>query len=214
MAKIRVLLAEDHETVRQGLKLLIDAQSDMQVVGEAGDGDVAVTRARELAPDVAVLDISMPKANGLVAARGIRTSAPGTAVVALTRYSDVAYVQELLAVGASGYVLKQSTSTELLRAIRAAARGERHIDPSVAERMRPGDGGARGRKSGSPITDRESEVLRLMAVGHSNKDIAQALNVAVKTVEVHKANAMRKLGLAGRIDVIRYAILQGWLHDA
>jgi len=211
MQKIRVLLAEDHEIVRQALKLLIEGQPDMQVVGEAGDGEAAVQRAHELMPDVAVLDISMPKSNGLQAARGIRTSAPETAIVALSRYSDTAYVKELLAVGAVGYVLKQSASTELLSAIRAAARGERHVDPGIPERGRWGPGESRAGRS--VITDREGEVLRLMALGHSNKDIAGALDIAVKTVEVHKANAMRKLGFGGRIDVIRYALLQGWLKD-
>jgi len=211
MRKIRVLLAEDHETVRQGLKLLIDGQSDMQVVGEAGDGENAVERAQELTPDVAVLDISMPRVSGLIAARGIRTSAPGTAIVALTRYSDEAYVKELMAVGALGYVLKQSASTELLRAIRAAARGECHLDAGIAARAQPAPADRRGRAGA--ITAREGQVLRLMAFGHSNKDVAQTLDIAVKTVEVHKTNAMRKLGLSGRIDVIRYAILQGWLQD-
>ena len=211
MQKIRVLLAEDHETVRQALRLLIEGQPDMQVVGEAGDGEAAVKRAQDLTPDVAVLDISMPKSNGLQAARGIRTSTPATAIVALTRYSDTAYVKELVAVGAIGYVLKQSASSELLSAIRAAARGERHIDPGIPERGRWGPGESR---AGRPvITDREREVLRLMALGHSNKDIADALTIAVKTVEVHKTNAMRKLGFGGRIDVIRYALLQGWLKD-
>ena len=193
--------------MRQGLRLLIEGQPDMQVVGEAGDGEVAVKRAQKLTPDVAVLDISMPKSNGLEAARDIRTSAPKTAIVALTRYSDVAYVKELMAVGALGYVLKQSASTELLSAIRAAARGEQHLDPGI-ERGHFGPGGRAGRPV---ITDRERAVLRLMALGHSNKDIADMLNIAVKAVEVHKTNAMRKLGFGGRIDVIRYAILQGWL---
>jgi DNA-binding NarL/FixJ family response regulator len=211
MTKIRVLLAEDHETVRQGLRLLIDGQADMQVIGEAGDGRAAFDRVQELHPDVAVLDISMPGTNGLLAARAIRNSTPGTAIVALTRYSDAAYVKELLAVGAVGYVLKQSASSELLRAIRAAAKGERHLDSSVIDRTALWD--KRKSKSGPTVTDRESDVLRLMALGHSNKEIAQELQVAVKTVEVHKANGMRKLGLAGRIDVIRYALLQGWLKE-
>lgn len=207
-----MLLADDHETVRQGLKLLIDGQADMRVVGEASDGRAAVEQATSMTPDVAVLDISMPAMNGLAAARAIRDAAPGTAVVALTRYSDAAYVKELLAAGAIGYVLKQSASAELLHAIRAAARGESYLDPGVARRVadtlmnRRGDVEVR-------ISDREREVLRRMALGHSNKEIAQALDVAVKTVEVHKANAMRKLGLSGRIDVIRYASLQGWLLE-
>jgi DNA-binding NarL/FixJ family response regulator len=213
MTKIRVLLAEDHETVRHGLKLLIDEQADMQVVAEAADGEVALERVRALNPDVAVLDISMPRANGLVATRQIRASAPDTAVVALTRYSDAAYLEELLAAGATGYVLKQSASSELLRAIRAASRGERHVDEAMIRRLTPSGRGGRGGRSGPTITERESEVLRLMALGHSNKEIAQALTVAVKTVEVHKSNAMRKLGLAGRIDVIKYAVIRGWLNS-
>ena len=214
MTKIRVLLADDHETVRHGLKLLIDEQADMQVVAEAPDGERAVAQVCALHPDVAVLDVSMPKINGLLAARQIRASAPDTAVVALTRYSDLAYVEELLAAGAVGYVLKQSASTELLRAIRAAARGERHVDQATMRQLPSSRHSGRSGSSRPVITDREGEVLRLMALGHSNKEVAQALGVAVKTVEVHKANAMRKLGLAGRIDVIKYAVFRGWLTDA
>jgi DNA-binding NarL/FixJ family response regulator len=213
MIKIRVLLAEDHETVRHGLKLLIDEQTDMQVVAEAADGEVALERVCALNPDVAVLDISMPKTNGLVATRQIRASAPDTAVVALTRYSDAAYMEELLAAGATGYVLKQSASSELLRAIRAASRGEQHVDETMTRRLASSGRGPRGGRPGPIITDREGEVLRLMALGHSNKEIAQALTVAVKTVEVHKSNAMRKLGLNGRIDVIKYAVIRGWLNS-
>ena len=214
MAKIRVLLAEDHETVRHGLKLLINRQPDMEVIGEAGDGNAAVERVGMLHPNVAVVDISMPQMNGLAATRAIRESAPSTAVVALTRYGDDAYVQELLNAGALGYVLKQSPSAELLDAVRAAAAGRRYLDRSLAARVAGTMLRGRGRRSTpSPITERESEVLRLMALGHSNKEIASTLELSVKTVEVHKANAMRKLGLAGRIDVVRYAVLQGWLRD-
>jgi DNA-binding NarL/FixJ family response regulator len=213
MTKIRVLLADDHEIVRQGLKLLIDGQTDMQVVGEAGDGETAVERAKLLNPDVAVLDISMPKVNGLAAARNIVTGVPGTAVVALTRYRDVAYVKELLAVGAIGYVLKQSPSTELLAAIRAAAHGKRHLDTAMAEDADQRSADSPRRRAGPMITERERDVLRYMALGHSNKEIGQTLGVSVKTVEVHKANGMRKLRLTGRIDVIRYAQLQGWLSE-
>lgn len=213
MTKIRVLLAEDHETVRQGLKLLIDRQSDMEVVGEAGDGRAAVERAGHLKPNVAVVDVSMPEMNGLEATRAIRAAAPATAVVALTRYGDDAYVQELLKAGALGYVLKQSPSSELVDAVRAAAAGRRHLDRNVAVRVAGAMLNQRGRRAVTGVTDRESEVLRLMALGHSNKEIATTLNLSVKTIEVHKANAMRKLGLAGRTDVVRYALLQGWLRD-
>ena len=213
--KIRVLLAEDHETVRQGLKLLIDRQPDMEVVGEAGDGRVAVERVGVLKPNVAVVDVSMPEMNGLAATKAIRESAPDTAVVALTRYGDDAYVQEILNAGALGYVLKQSPSAELVDAVRSAASGRRYLDRSLAARVAGSMLKARGRLRTAPtlITDRETEVLRLMALGHSNKEIATTLELSVKTVEVHKANAMRKLGLTGRTDVVKYALLQGWLRD-
>ena len=211
--KIRVLLAEDHETVRHGLRLLINRQPDMEVVGEAGDGRLAVERVGVLKPNVAVVDVSMPEMNGLAATRAIRESAPGTAVVALTRYGDDAYVQEILNAGALGYVLKQSPSAELVDAVRSAASGRRYLDRSLAARVAGSMLKARGRSAPALITDRETEVLRLMALGHSNKEIATQLDLSVKTVEVHKANAMRKLGLAGRTDVVKYALLQGWLRD-
>ena len=210
--KIRVLLAEDHETVRHGLKLLINRQPDMEVVGEAGDGRLAVERAGVLKPTVAVVDVSMPAMNGLAATKAICESTPGTAVVALTRYGDDAYVQELLNAGALGYVLKQSPSAELVDAVRAAASGRRYLDRSLAARV-AGTMKPRGRSATPLVTDRETEVLRLMALGHSNKEIAATLDLSVKTIEVHKANAMRKLGLAGRTDVVKYALLQGWLRD-
>jgi two-component system response regulator NreC len=213
MDPIRVLLAEDHETVRQGLRLLIDAQNDMAVVGEAGDGNAAIEAGERLHPHVIVMDVSMPNVDGLKATRTIRERAPETAVVALTRYMDEAYVEELLDAGAIGYVLKQSSSQELLAAIRSAAAGRRYLDSTLSDRavrtpVRP---------RGAPVrrlSEREKDVLRMMALGHSNKEIASALDVSVKTVEVHKANAMRKLGLKGRIEVVRYAVLQGWLRDA
>jgi len=214
MTRIRVLIAEDHETVRQGLTLLINSQPDMEVVGEAGNGRDAVDRAEALRPAVAVLDISMPKMNGLAATRSLRERVPATAVVALTRYRDEPYVKEMLDAGACGYVLKQSASVELLEAIRAAARGAQYLDSSLATGA--GNLAISARRSSAPhprITSREAEVLRRMAVGESNKEIAAALEVSVKTVEVHKANAMRKLNLGGRIDVVKYALLQGWLRD-
>jgi DNA-binding NarL/FixJ family response regulator len=208
---IRILLAEDHVTVREGLRLLLDAQQDMQVVGEVSEGRAAIDCARETAPDVAVLDLTMPVLSGLAAARALKTVAPNTAIVALTRHDDPAYVQELLDAGASGYVLKQSSSAELLRAIRAAASGGRHLDsalPPAYEASSP-----RRRPTRPRVTDREVEVLRMVACGHTNKDIASALDISVKTVEVHKANAMRKLALHGRADVVRYAVLNGWLRE-
>jgi DNA-binding NarL/FixJ family response regulator len=209
-----VLLAEDHETVRQGLKLLINGQPDMEVVGEAGDGRIAVERASELHPNVVVVDVSMPGMNGLAATRSIRESAPSSAVVALTRYSDEAYVKALLDAGAVGYVLKQSPSSELVEAVRAAAGGQRYLDRSLVGREAGTMLNRRGRRPATRgITERETSVLRLMSLGYSNKDIANDLDLSIKTVEVHKANGMRKLGLSGRTDVVRYALLQGWLRD-
>ena len=212
MTIIRVVLADDHETVRQGLRLLIDGQADMKVVGEAGDGRTAIARAESLHPDVVVLDVSMPTMNGLEATRGLREVVPATAVVALTRYNDEAYVREVLGAGAIGYVLKQSASSELLHAIRAAAAGVRYLDSDLIPPSAPS---RRQRHVGALplISPREREVLRLTALGESNKEIATALEISVKTVEAHKANGMRKLDLRGRIDVVRYAALQGWLSD-
>jgi DNA-binding NarL/FixJ family response regulator len=208
---IRVLLAEDHETVREGLRLLLDAQTDMRVVGEAREGDEAIERVAALKPDVLVLDLTMPGMSGLTAARQLKETRNPTAVVALTRHDDHAYVQELLDAGAAAYVLKQSPSAELLHAIRVAAGGGTYLDPGLTPPAQTRD--PRRRPTTPPITERESEVLRMMAIGHSNKDIAAAMSISIKTVEVHKANAMRKLDLRGRTDVVRYAVLQGWLRD-
>jgi two-component system, NarL family, response regulator NreC len=209
---ITILLADDHETVRHGLKLLIEAQEDMTVVGEAGDGAAAVALAEARHPDVVILDLSMPQVNGLEGARLMKERAPSTSIVALTRHDDEAYVAELFRAGALGYVLKQSASSELLRAVRSAAVGERYLDPALGQApVAAGDKAPYGR---APLTNRESEVLRLVATGHSNKEVAAELKLSVKTIEVHKANASRKIGLRGRTDLIKYALLHGWLRDS
>ena len=213
---IRVLLADDHAIVRQGLKLLINSQPDMSVVGESADGDAVLDQAAALKPDIVVMDISMPGMNGLVTTRALKRSQPDVTVVALTRHDDDTYVEELLRAGASGYVLKQSAPMELLQAIRAVAVGGVYLDPATTSRI--ADGLLTGKADVSQprsalISERESDVLRLTAIGHSNKEIASQLAISVKTVEVHKANAMRKLGLTGRVDIIRYGVLQGWLYD-
>jgi DNA-binding NarL/FixJ family response regulator len=214
--RLRILVADDHATVRQGLTLLIDSQSDMTVVGEAADGNRVLEQADTLKPDIVVMDISMPGMNGLVATRMLKRVQPDAAIVALTRHEDDNYLQELLRAGASGYVLKQSAPAEFLQAIRAVAAGGVYLDPAMSSRVADGlldrDRAASGRAPAA-ISERESAVLRLIAVGYSNKQVATQLGISVKTVEVHKANAMRKLGLSGRVDVIRYAVLQGWLYD-
>ena len=212
---LRILLADDHVTVRHGLKLLIEAQADMKVVAEASDGATAVLQALELNPDVIVMDISMPGMNGLVATRKLKQQHPHAVIVTLTRHGDEAYLQELLRAGASGYVLKQSAPSELLQAIRATAAGGQYVDSSLTSRVTAGFLGREGKgvKTGGSLTEREADVLRLIAAGYSNKEIAGRLSLSVKTVEAHKANAMRKLGLSGRIDIVKYALLQGWLDN-
>jgi DNA-binding NarL/FixJ family response regulator len=213
---LRILLADDHVTVRQGLKMLIESQEDMTVVSEASDGSAAVEQARTLRPDVVVMDISMPGMNGLVATRTLKEIQPDAVIVILTRHGDDAYLQELLQAGADGYVLKQSAASELLQAIRATAARGQYLDSALTARVTAGFLAKKGRKAqatGVSLSEREAEVLRLIAAGYSNKEIASQLELSVKTVEVHKANAARKLGLKGRIDIVKYALLQGWLSD-
>jgi len=207
---IRILLAEDHETVREGLRLLIERQVGMVVVAEVSSGRSAVERSRDLQPDVAIVDLALPEMNGLDAVKAICQQAPAVAIVALTRYDDQAFVDELLSAGACGYVLKQSRSVELLNAIRAAARGQRYVDTALT-----GHRTSRKQRLGLPIiSQREETILRLLAAGHRNKDVATSLGISIKTVEAHRYNAMFKLGLRGRRDVIRYAVLRGWLAGA
>ena len=215
MPKVRVLLADDHQTVREGLRLIISSQEDMEVVGETGDGVSAVEAARTIRPDVVVMDISMPRINGIEATRTLARECPEVKVLTLTRHGDAAYLQQLLLAGAAGYVLKQSRPTELLHAIRAVAAGGTYLDPAVAgkvtgsyaRRPQPVPAGA------GALTPREEEVLRLVAWGYSNKEVAGRLDLSVKTVETHKANAMQKLGAGSRIDVVRFALLNGWLSE-
>ena len=214
MKKMRVLLAENHETVREGLKMIIDREPDMEIVGEAADGREAIDRALDLEPNVIVMDISMPGLNGLKATRKLKAVRPEIQVVALTRHREGGYLQELLQAGASGYVLKQSSSEELIRAIRAVGSGKSYLDPAVTTAIVNNySGGQANLDAGSvaKLSNREQEVLRLIASGYSNKEIAAQLEISVKTVEAHKANSMRKIGLRSRIDIVNYALLQGWL---
>jgi two-component system, NarL family, response regulator NreC len=215
--KVRILLADDHVTVREGIKMIINAQPDMEVVSEAPDGRAAVSEAQSVKPDVVVMDVSMPRVNGLKATEMLKECCPDVKVLALTRHQDDGYLQQLLRAGAAGYVLKQSRSAELLQAIRAISAGGSYLDPSVAARV-IGDYGRRGQPPPSVIgaaslSGREEEVLRLIAWGYSNKEIAIRLDLSVKTVETHKANAMHKLQMRSRIDIVRFALLQGWLED-
>lgn len=216
MNSLRILLAEDHETVREGIKLLIEQQDDMQVVGEAGNGEEAIKMAQELHPDVAVMDVSMPKLNGLKATKRLRQCCPDIKILTLTRHTDDGYIQQLIQAGSNGYVLKQSAPAELINAIYAVSAGKGYLDPTLTEKVMGGyirQSTARQDAAKVQITDRETEVIRLIAWGYSNKEIAEKMQLSVKTVEAHKANAMRKLGMSSRIDIVRYAILQGWLAE-
>jgi DNA-binding NarL/FixJ family response regulator len=215
--KLRIFIAEDHETVREGLKLILNSQADMEIIGEAGDGRAAVERAKELLPDIVVMDVSMPRLNGLMATKKLKECCPRVRVVALTRHADDGYLQQLLKAGVSGYVLKQSPADELIHAIRAVANGNIYLDPAIAQKLVGSYVGKSPSKSASALKElstREQDVMRMIALGYSNKEIAARLELSVKTVEVHKANGMRKLGMTSRIDIVRYAMLQGWLQDS
>ena len=213
----RVLIAEDHEMVRQGLRMIVDAQSDMEVVAEAANGREAIRLSQELHPDVVLMDISMPELNGLKAAATLKRIMPETKILTLTRHSDEAYLQELFQAGVSGYLLKQSAASELTRAIRTVMRDESFLDPAVAGKVFTGYGERqklRGEKNNAALTVREEEVIHDIALGYSNREIAEKLDVSVKTVEAHKTNAMQKLNIATRRDIIRYAILKGWMQES
>ena len=210
------MLVEDFQTVRDGIRLLLDSETDMEIVSEVDNGALAITRVREVCPDIIVMDISMPELNGLKATQRIKKIDSEVKIIILTRHKDTAYLQQLINAGVSGYVLKQSSSTELVRAIRAVSKGSSYIDPALTDKIF----GSYARKSTplrgelkAELTDRESEVLRQIAWGYSNKEIAHSLELSVKTIEAHKANAMKKMNFLSRIDIVRYAILQGWLEE-
>jgi two-component system response regulator NreC len=215
--KLRILLADDHAVIRQGLKLLVDAQPDMEVIGEAGDGREAWQRATELRPDVVVMDISMPACSGAEATQRLAAECPEIRVLALTFYEDEEYLRQLLQAGAAGYLLKRAAAEELTLAIRTVAAGGVYLDPSLAGKVvggyigKPAPDGETRRPD---LSDREAEVLRLIAWGYSNKEIAAQLHISVKTVETYKTRLMEKLAFRSRVDLVRYALRQGWLNDA
>jgi two-component system, NarL family, response regulator NreC len=215
-AKVRVLIADDHQTVREGMRLLVAREPDMEVVGEVADGREALRLASELRPDVVLMDVSMPGMDGLQATRALQETCPQVRVLALTRHADYGFMTEMLRAGAKGYVLKQSSSADLARAVRAVAAGQNYIDPAVTGMLVDDYTGRQSAGAGAPkeeLSGREEEALRLIALGYSNKEIAARFSVSVKTVEAHKANAMRKLGLGGRSDIVSYAIFRGWMRN-
>jgi DNA-binding NarL/FixJ family response regulator len=215
MSKLRVLLADDHNVVRAGLRALIDAQPDIEVVSEASDGESACKQAIALKPDVVVMDVTMPVLGGAAATERIKRERPNVAVLALTVHEDRSYLQQVLQAGASGYLLKRAAADELIHAIRAVARGGTYLDPSLTGRV-IGSLVRRAARPGAPrgdLSDREQDVLRLIARGHTNREIAAQLDVSIKTVETHKARAMDKLGVDSRAGIVAHAIREGWLSD-
>jgi DNA-binding NarL/FixJ family response regulator len=212
---VRVLMVDDHPVVLAGLKALVATEPDLTVVGEARDGRTALRMAMQLAPDVVVLDISLPEMNGIELAAALRNERPDCRILVLTVHEERAYLRQLLDLGVGGYLLKRSAADELPRAIHAVAGGGVYLDPAIAGKAvsglasgpsRPGIGAA------TDLSERETDVLRLIASGHSNKAISARLNISVKTVETYKARAMEKLGFRSRVDVVRYAADQGWLQ--
>jgi len=217
---IRVLLADDHTIVRQGVRLCLEAMGDIEVVGEAEDGQIAVRLAHQLRPDVAVVDLTMPTLNGVEAIRQIRRDLPDTEVVVLSVHDSEPYVVQALRAGAAGYVLKRNAATELAAAIRAAHDGQAYLHPSIARRViddylsRIHASGGGPTEPHERLTPREREVLQLAAEGHSTRAIAGLLCLSTKTVEHHRASVMTKLGLHGQTELVKYAIRSGLVESA
>ncbi|KID28494.1 response regulator [Prauserella rugosa] len=212
---VRILLADDHVLVRRGVRLILDGEPDLTVVAEVGDGPEAIARARELEPDLAILDIAMPRLTGLQAARELAHDLPNMRILLLTMYDNEQYFFEALKAGASGYVLKSVADRDLIEACRAAMRGEPFVYPeTVSALVRDYLDRARGGGDvpDKTITDREEEILKLVAEGHSGKEIADLLYISAKTVERHRANLLQKLGLKDRLELTRYAIRAGLIE--
>jgi DNA-binding NarL/FixJ family response regulator len=213
MSSIRVLIADDHAIVRDGVRALLALSEDITVVGEAANGQEAVELARRLAPDVILMDIAMPGLGGLEATIQIRKENPQAKVLVLTQYEDREYIRRFLKAGVSGYVLKKAAGSELTSAIRAVSRGGLVLDPEVArEAMREHSEPAAHGRSADPydsLTDREKQVLKLVAEGHSNKEVAGLLDISVKTAMSHREHIMQKLNLHNRTDLIRFALQKG-----
>ena len=210
---IKVVLVDDHAVVRSGLRLLLENQADMKVVGEAGNAKDAVFRARALKPDVILLDVVMPGESGIEVLPTLLNESPETKVLVLSMQDDPSYVREAFAAGASGYVLKEAADEEVVSAVREIAAGGRYVHPALGARMVAADAQERAAAEADPLSDREREVLRLLALGHTNQEIAHQLYISVRTAESHRAHIMQKLRLSTRAELVRYALAQGLLTE-
>ncbi len=210
MNVLKIFLVDDHPLLRSGLSALVAAQPDMEVVGEAADADETVRGVLEAQPDVVVMDVSMPGQSGAEAAERLRAGGSRAVVIALTAHEDRGYLQQMLAAGAKGYVLKRSAADDLIRAIRAVAAGQTYIDPGVAGEL-VADLSRGPAVATAELSEREVEVLRALSRGHAVKEIAASLELGVRTIETYKARGMEKLGIKTRAELVRYAVRQGWL---
>lgn len=209
----RVLIVDDHAVVRAGLRLLLDAEPDIEVVGEAGSVDQAIFEARALKPDVILMDVVMPGRSGIEGAPAVLHEAPDAKLLVLSMQDDPTYVREAFAAGASGYVLKEAADTELVAAIREVASGNQYVHPSLGARLAAAEAESRHGIDDDPLSDREREVLRLLALGHTNQEIAKMLYISVRTAETHRAHIMQKLRLSTRAELVRYALAHGLLEE-
>jgi DNA-binding NarL/FixJ family response regulator len=216
MKKLKILLADDHKMLREGLRALLHGHPGMQVVGEAANGKEVLQQAADLKPDVVVMDLSMPELNGLQATALLKTRCPQIKVMALTAHDDDSYLSQVCKAGAAGYVLKRSAGDELIKAIEIVAKGGLYFEASLASKAlarQMSGAGANRETPAHDLSEREKEVLRLVAWGYSNKEIADELNVSVKTIETYKIRVGEKLGLRSRAQLVQYALRQGWLSD-
>ena len=210
---IRAIVVDDHAVVRSGIKLLLDREDDIEVVGEAGSAKDAVFRARALKPDVILLDVVMPGESGIDVLPNLLKESPETKVLVLSMQDDPSYVREAFAAGATGYVLKEAADEEVVAAVREIANGGRYVHPALGARMVAAEAEARAAEEADPLSEREREVLRLLALGHTNQEIAKMLYISVRTAETHRAHIMQKLGLSTRAELVRYALSQGLLEQ-
>ena len=210
---IRVLVVDDHAVVRAGLRRILDAEPDIETVGEAPNGERAVFEAMDHKPDVVLMDVVMPGKSGIEATRAVLQAVPGTTVLILSMQDDPRYVREAFDAGASGYVMKEAADDEVVDAVRAVAAGQRYLHPTLGARLLAAESEERRRAADDPLSDREREVLRLLALGHTNQEIATMLYVSVRTAETHRAHIMQKLGLTSRAELVRYALGEGMLDE-